>query len=572
MYGAKAQTTKEREGQAAYERWVQSELSGDPRLTALRVLYNDERDYRDVRPETWDYFDLQEMTGGAESMDTQHITVLEGTYDPTDGEIVATTAGGERVTYDSFTVSGLERARERAVQNPDFAFQIARDQIYHDNYHGPVKEMWRTQTDYDTVFYGSTFPQDVIDQLGERGRMIIKELAYDDEAKKGFLYGFRKAKNDNMEFFAIRLANATPEFFAGYLQKHGFTAEQLAGVDSHHYGQFVVTASTGDTDMSEVAKAQAALFDQAAEDLTGERHHFGQLEAGVDAYDLFKRAPNLWKAYRQYHRHLAQHLNGVPLHDDLYDYLVTLHETTGGHVLTDHERLRLGNQLDNNKITADLALACKKLLTYSHYATLNGKLDEFRRTGVFTDISGDDLMQAYGNDAGSEGSAAAERGDTFNDCDMVYGEQSTNAAADMADRLGISLEEALRIMNKKSERWSQGECRNCERDTQIWAEADGGCNVCRKCANEHTVWGQQGLDREKRRAQAEREVMDRLPVLEDSLQQIAPETPEDTEVSEGTTRYVGGRQQMYLRQVTLGGARYTWVDTTTGIPVDDSQA
>jgi len=572
MHGASATQTKEREAEAAYERWVQSELTGDPRLAALRVLYNDERDYRDVRPETWDYFDLQEMTGGAESMDTQHITILEGEYDPVTDEIVAATAGGERVTYDSFTVSGLERARERAAQNPDFTFQITRDQIYHDNYHGPVKEMWRTQTDYDTVFYGSTFPQDVIDQLGERGRMIIKELAYDDEAKKGFLYGFRKGKDDNMEFFAIRLANATPEFFAGYLQKHGFKAEQFAGVDSHEFGQFVVTANTGDTDIREVAKAQAALFDQAAEELTGERHHYGQLEEGVDAYDLFKRAPNLWKAYRQYHRHLAQHFNGVPMHDDLYDYLTALHTTTGDHVLTDNEQIRLGRQLNNGKITADLALACKKLMTYSHYATLNKKLEDYRATGVITDIDGADIMQAYGGAAGGEGSAAAERGETFNDCDMVYGEQSTTNAAEMADRMGISLEEALRRLSQKPERWSGGECRNCERDTQIWAEADGGCNVCRKCANEHTVWGEQGLEREKRRAQAEREVAERLSVLEAELYETTEELLEETAIPEGTTRYVAGQQQIFMRWVTLGGARHAWVNTATGRPVDDDQA
>lgn len=571
MHGVPAHTTAEREAQAAYERWIQAELSGDPRLTALRVLYNDERDYRDVRPETWDYFDLQEMTGGAESMDTQHITELEGDYDPATDEIVAATAGGERVTYDSFTVSGLQRAQERAAQNPDFTFQIQRDQIYHDNFHGPVKEMWRSQTDYDTVVYVSTFPQDMIDTMGDRGRMLIRELAYDEDGKKGFVYGYRKnSQTGKMEGFAARLGNGTPEFFGAYLQKHGFSAEQLATMSSHEYGQAVVLMNTGDTPIKEVAQAEAALFDQVAEDLTGERHSFGQLEEGIDAYELFKRAPNLWKAYRQYHRHLAQHLNGVPLHDDLYDYLVTLHTTTGDHVLTGHEHLRLGNQLDNNKITADMALACKKLMTYSHYATLNAKLDEFRRTGVIIDIDSDDIMQSYGSAAGGEGSAAADRGDVFSDCDMTYGEQSTNSAAEVASRLGVSIEEALRILNKKPERWSKGDCRNCERETQVWAEEDGGCNVCRTCANEHTIWGQQGLDRERRRAQAERDAAERLTTLDAEMDEQLQQ-PEDT-APIGATRYEAGKHQTLTRQITVGGAKNVWVSTATGQAVDDDQA
>jgi|GEM_PF-4321615 len=572
MHGAVAQT-KEREAEAAYERWVQSELSGDPRLTALRILYNDLRSQRDVNPETWDYFDLQEMTGGAESMDTQHVTELEGEYDPATDEIIAATAGGERVTYDSFTVSGLVRAQERAAQNPDFSFQVIRDQIFHDNFHGPIKAMWHGETGYDTVVYASTYADDVIEEFGERGRLLLQELAYDEENEKGFIYGYRKNKRTGkMDGFAARVGNGNREYFGAYLQKRGKSAQEVAGLSSHEYGRMVVFMNTGDTPMKEVARAEVGVFDEAAEELTGKRHHFGREEEGVDAYELFKRAPNLWKAYRQYHRHLAEHFTGVPLHDDLYAYLTTLHTTTGGHVLTDREQLRLGNQLGNNKITADLALACKKLMTYSHYATLNGKLDEYRRTGTVTDIGGADIMQSYGSAAGGEGSAAAERGDTFNDCDMTYGEQSTSEAAQMADRLGISLEEALRRVGKKLEHWSEGECRNCERTTQIWAEADGGCNVCRKCANEHTVWGQQGLEREKRRAQAEREVAERLSVLEADLLETTEESPEETATPEGTTRYVAGQQQMFMRWVTLGGATHAWVNTATGQPVDDDQA
>ena len=554
--------------QAAYERWIQAELTGDPSLTALRILYNDLRRYDDVRPETWDYFDLQEQTGGAESMDTQHITELTGHYDPETDEIVAAVAGGERVTYDQFTVSGLQRAQERAAQNPDFTFQVTRDQIYRNNYNGVVKDMWRGRTKYDTVIYGSTFPQDLIDALGERGRMIVQDLAYDDTAKKGFIYGFRKLPNNNMEFFAARIANATPDNFAAYLHKNDIPKKDFKDVDSHQYGNFVITTNTAGQTLKEVALQEVGKFDLAATERTGTPHYFGRDQSGTDAYELFKRAPKLWQAYRQYHRLLAHHFTGAPLSDELYAYLTNAHETTGFHVLDPHEQTRLGLQLDNQKITADMALACKKLMTYAHYATLNKLLDDYHRTGEFADITGDDILQAYGATAGGNGGEAAARGDTFNDCDTVYGESATSAAAELAAREGITLEEALRRLGKKSERWSEGECRNCERTTQIWKEEDGGCNVCRKCANEHTVWGQQGLDREKRRAQAEREVHERFAALVRETTTPEP-TAAKADVPIGTTRYVHGQQHMLTRRTTVGGAQTVWINTATGKPVDE---
>jgi hypothetical protein len=562
----------EREKPAAYERWIQAELSGDSRLTSTRILYNDIRDYGVVRPETWAYFDLQEMTGGAETMDTQHITELEGTYDPATDEIVAAVAGGERVTYDSFTVSGVRRAEERAAQNPNFSFQVTRDQIYHDNYHGPVKEMWRSQTDYDTVIYMSTFPEDVIDALGDRGRMLLQDLAYDLDGKKGFIYGYRKGPKGKMEGFAARIGNATPEFCAAYLQKRGFAAEDFEGVNSHQYGAFVITANTAGQTIKEVAQQEAGWFDVAATELTGKSHHFGRDQEGIDAYELFKQTPNLWKAYRQYHRLLAEHFAQLPLHDDLYDYLVATHDAVGFHVLKPHEEDRLAKQLAAKKITADMALACKKIMTYSHYAKINQILDEYRRTGQFVDIDGDDIMQAYGAAAGESGGQAAQAGEVFNDCESVYGETSSSAVVEMAARLGISIEEALRRLKKKPEVWSAGDCRNCERKTLIWKEPDGGCNVCRKCSQEHTLWGQTGLDRERRRAQAEREKDQRLPALDAEMEAYMAKATEEDDAPIGTTRYVDGQQHMLVQVITVGGAHAVWIDTATGKTVDDAQA
>ncbi|HVI69610.1 MAG TPA: hypothetical protein VM581_04080 [Magnetospirillaceae bacterium] len=561
------EATRQQESDAAYERWIQAELTGDPRLTALRILYNDLRDFGEVRAETWDYFDLQEKTGGAESMDTQHITLLTGEYDPQNDEIVAAVAGSERVTYDALTVSGLDRAKKRAENHHDFEFQVVRDQIYHDNYHGVVKNMWRGETDYDTVMYVSAFPQDVIDQLGDQGRMILQELAYDTQNFKGFINVFRKDADGNLEFAAARVGNALPENFAKYLQNHDLDVSDL---DSHQYGSRVITAKTKGKSLKEVATDEVAEFDRAIFQLSGRQHHFGREQSGADAYELFKQCPKIWGAYREYHALLAQHFNGAPLSTELYDYLVSTHDAVAFHVLDAREMERLTRQLDNQKVTADMALACKKIMTYAHYATINRLLDDYQRTGVIVDIEGDDLMLAYGIAAGDSGGDAAARGETFNDCDMVYGETASNAALDLAARQGITIEEALRRLTQKSERWSDGQCRNCERETQVWKVEHGGCNICKTCADAHTRFKERGLKEEREKAQAEREqdLTDHADLYK------AAEEPEEggsqDDIAVGETRYVDGQKQIAMRWISTGSATTVWVDANTGRYIDDA--
>lgn len=565
------ETIKQKEYEAAYEQWVQAELSSDPSLTAYRILYNDLREYGQVLPETWAYFDLQEQTGGAESINTQHITFLTGEYDPKTDEIVAAIAGGERITYDAITINGVERAQKRVAANSDFAFQLERDQIYHNNYHGVVKEMWRGNTDYDTVIYVSTFPQDVIDDFGNYGHHLLQQLHYDPEESKGFINIFRKNSHTGKpEYAAVRIGNALPEYMAKYLQTRG---KKVGKLSSHQYGGQVITAHTADRAFVDVATGEVDVFDEVLRKETGKNHRFGLDKPGIDAYELFKQCPNIWGAYRQYHELLARHFAGAPLAPDLYDYLVNTHAAVGFHVLDAHDSARLGAQLDAQKITADMALACKKVTTYAHYATLKRLLDEYRTTGRIIDIKGEELMQAYGATAGGDGGQAAQRGDILGDCETVYG-QVVNSAAALAAREGISLEEAMRRLNRKPERWTDGQCRNCERETKIWKLEDGGCNICKTCADADTLKKEAGLREERQKAQAERKRdLEKHAHIYQAAETEKAEAPKD-EIAVGATRVVKGQRQVRIRWIGTGSATNMWVDAATGRPIsfDENKA
>jgi hypothetical protein len=76
--------------------------------------------------------------------------------------------------------------------------------------------------------------------------------------------------------------------------------------------------------------------------------------------------------------------------------------------------------------------------------------------------------------------------------------ETAESATDQAGRLGYM-----------AEKWSQGQCRNCERATAVWKEKDGGCNVCRDCASAHTATGEAGLKAERQKAITERAKLER---------------------------------------------------------------
>lgn len=535
----------------------QAELSRDPSLTALRILTNDVRDFGRIRPEAWYYFDQQEMTGAAESLRTKHITETIGYYDAETDEIVASVAGGERVTYEQVVTNGYERSAKRALEDKDYAFQARRDAIFANNYLGPVKNMWREDPGYDTVIYGSAFADELLRQ-GEKGAAMLKELTYDTEDLKGFIYIFRRRPDNNMDFGAARLANMTHQPFIRFLKAHGYTDADFAKAQSHDLGSFVITANTTDQPLREVASEKAAMLDAALQMETGQRHFFGEKKPSIDAYEFFSYIPRVWAGYRQFHRLLAEHFAGQPLHDELRDYLTQLHVTQADHVLDYPETMRLGQQLMGDKITVDMALACKKLLTYAHYATIDALFEEFMLTGTITHLEGDDL-RAYADSAGSSGGAAAAAGKEYGDCESRYGNASMNSAMSLAAAQGISIEEALRRLSAEGGP-TMCFCPFCK--DIVWV-----ADICArevKCPNYNCgALMVEGKVKYKGKKQEAAEKPARGPKKSSQAVMIPAQR------TVGQERAVAGRKMVYQKWVTFAGVTYGWTDSQTGLRLPD---
>lgn len=150
---------------------------------------------------------------------------------------------------------------------------------------------------------------------------------------------------------------------------------------------------------------------------------------------------------------------------------------------------------------------------------------------------------------GDSGNAARAEGRTF-DGDCPTAENQETAAAQM-DKLGYR---TLR----KTEVWSRGQCRNCVRETHVWKSEDGGCNVCKKCADAHTASGDTGLANERRKADDERRRSAKAIRLGKETMSIvrAAESAKRTDL---TTR-----QRTYKERMVFGGTVKEYVDPVTG--------
>jgi hypothetical protein len=101
-------------------------------------------------------------------------------------------------------------------------------------------------------------------------------------------------------------------------------------------------------------------------------------------------------------------------------------------------------------VTADMAEACRDLLAYNHHAQLKDLHDELLLTGRVTKLASGDILGSYSDSAGSSGSGAAARGETFDGCETTNSVNSLeNAAVQLAAKEGIPLEEAIRKLKSR---------------------------------------------------------------------------------------------------------------------------
>jgi len=130
--------------------------------------------------------------------------------------------------------------------------------------------------------------------------------------------------------------------------------------------------------------------------------------------------------------------------------------------------------------------------------------------------------------------ARAEGRDFDGDCPPA---STAATAGEQAGRLGYSVE-----------KWSQGVCRNCERSTQVWKVEDGGCSICKGCANAHTWHGDAGLERERKKANAERNKQRRRQAL---AQKVGVATARQVVRFEPSNKPKGGPE--FVERLGIGG-------------------
>ena len=482
----------EQQKAADYERSIEECLKPS-RLSTIRYIHDDIRFFGAVRPETWSYIRDQEFSNGAEVLDTKHITIRVGEYDAEADTIKAGEVGGKPIFYEDITTNGAKHSRERAEKTPRSAFQALRDQIYADIYHGPVKAMWHGKTDYDTVIQWSTFPDD------EADKEMVDKMAFDKKTQKAFLYIYRRLPNGDLEFCTVRLGSGRRSIIGRNQQKlkarriyndHlpqtiDVNDASFSAVNSHEENAYISTfTSTGQT-MEEIAKAITGVHDESLLEETGEQHFFGNKKEGIDAYDLFRKTPELWSAYFKQNELLGGHFAGRALDPQLKKHLIACLDSQADYRLDEQVVWRLGQQLMNDHITADMADHCKDILSYAHFAMLKHSLDYYNEHGHVPVLMKDENdLEGYAGAGGDIGGKAAENGDEFRDCDTV---SKAEAAAKLAAEKGISIEEAMRLLEQQE--LKAGSCQVCGVSTMV-----GQCSICIPCADLHTKYGNAGLE------------------------------------------------------------------------------
>jgi hypothetical protein len=439
----------------AYRAWEEKQRS-DPRFASVRFLYEDMRDHGEIQPATWERFDVEERTWGAEVLNAPHSHIDRFRFDGNDIIVKETDGVQPRVTLREVYQKGLDKTRADVVDEPGLAYQLRRDELFMEFYED-IERMMRGEADYDTIHMISTcpIPEELSDDPDEAAR-LMKLRWYDNDRRKSFDYTARRLPNGELELSATTLDSSNMQAHAEVLQASGYENVSFALLSSHEYGAYRSHANTTEQPIETVIAARAAVYDASLEAQTGQPHRFGRLDDTVDAHKFFdEHCADYWAGYKAYHELFARHLAGGELHEDLRNYLMTCmarQEQVGQSVLTKDKIDRLRIQLSGGRITPEMAMSCRELLVYDHHATLSRLLKQYNETGMVDqlDTNGGDFMGAYAEAASSNGSAAAANGETFAGCETAVGVNSLSNAATSAAEQGVSLEQILRAQEEEA--------------------------------------------------------------------------------------------------------------------------
>jgi hypothetical protein len=583
-----------------YEVWKRMQ-DQDPELASVRMLYEDIRVHGYVRPETWQRFDDEEITYGAEVLDINQQRLDRFTFDGKDIIVKESDGYSPRITLREVYEKGPQDPNygsyARAAKEPGLAFQARRDQYFLDAYEA-IEQMMRDQTDYDTIYMTSTCPTaaELAEELLEMGlcpdeasalqkaQILIKQEHYNEADGKSYQYIFRKLPNGQLEMLSTRLDSSDLQAHDAVLQQsYGHHDMPFALMRSHERGRFLGFSNTTNRPIKAVAAEQVKIYDDVLQAKTGKPHRFGRTEEGIDAQEFFdNHCPEYWQAYKMYHEQLARHSNGQPLDAGFKHYLLqalTRQEAVGKSVLNDEQIRRLRAQLMAGQLTPEMILPCKKLMTYNHHATMDDLLGQYKASGEVVrlplDQGGNDLATAYGDVASTVGSMAAAEGKSYEGCNVGNEVTDLSAAAQLAQTMNISLEQAMRLLEERQKKVAddasleekygvenvrQGICGACGTKGKVGPCGPGFCNDCDTKDRKNPGYILR-LYKQRQRQQDESESRIIVETPSISLQQQLPQIGE-------IIVHTNGKKHQLRERVIVGDTIRYWADYDTGEEIE----
>lgn len=585
--------------ETSVEDWVHwdLELLNNPEVASIRMLYEDLRHFGEVKPGTWQRFFNEEYTLAAEVLDTGQRRVEILPFDGRDIIVKESDGYNSQQTLRQVFQRGLDLSRQKVEVEPGLRFQLCRDEIFMAVYE-EVERMMRGETEHDTIKMTSTcpLPEEIAADLIELGieknaeaalkaakKLLKKEfynLGEDEDGRgKSFQYIYRRTER-GLETSTTRIDGSDLRAHDEVIKKsYGYTDIPSAVLASHDRGGLWGFSVTTGLPITEIAKADSDLYDRVMLNLTGHRYNYGRRDSSIEAHEFFeKHCPEYWAVYANFHTELADHFCGRQLPDGLKNYL---RQTAESHLEKEKSHLeiieleQLKTQLHSGKIELEMALACKKLLTYNHHATLANLLKEYNTTGRVSSLSGDDvdaMIGSYSANASSSGEAAVDQGLAFGGCGVGNTVSSIATASEIAAVRGISLEQAMRQMLQsqveRRRKFTIGKCQVCLEETKLFFffVADpkteiGECKVCLNCENIHNREGDKGL------ARVAIEAMKRLAKENSKVEagvKAGVEPKINKELQPGQVYSTEYGEMVFKRDLGLGGAKISFVSPSDG--------
>lgn len=477
-----------------YAEWATQRLERSPIIWTTDLLRFDLRNHGEISAETWARFDKDETTHLAEAIQTKHAFVDRYRFDHQRDQVIVTEGDGFRpdTTLDGIIEIGYKKSTMDAAEDPRLTDFVRRDEIFMQR-HAQVKATMRGETAGDTIVSFSTYPEELEQLAG--GLDILKTKACQPDRRVAFMYVDRKVGDDQLESAIYTIDNSRLAAFGMVLGQNGHLDVPFAMLNSHEYGRYMIQTTTAGQRIGDVGNTYIEQYDDAMHELTGKVHNQGRREESVDAHEFLAKHQDWWAVYKAYNEQLARALNGEPTHPQLVQYLqksLDEYQQAGASTLDASQTAQLQNCLAKGRIDLSIEVSAKKVLRYANGALFKELFTAYAQTGVAQRLNqsdGGSLMSTYADEASGSGGRMAARGESMDGCDLSISVETARSAAEMAEKMGISIDQAARLMEQKRDEAykleRRGNCRICypmPRGKNTWV---GGCSMCGECVK---VW------------------------------------------------------------------------------------